>query len=979
MSALAASLARILTSRVAREAAQEAPALIPRQRPNVAPVEEVIPVEQVVPTEQVLPTQEAAPEVSVVVDEAVPGPILDEVVPEQVLPEEAIPEQALPEVVADAVPEQALPEVIPEQAAIDTPPIAAAIDEAQPSVVPIKAVQSEVIDTADSLAVEAGEFMSTSLDEYDTTTSWQPNFDHIDSDEQTQSLVAGLADRFVDEIDEARRGVIRDEQLYDMAKELGQKPEFLEKILSRETGQPANAETIMASRHVLHESAKSLKEMAHLVLSGEATDNVKLKFHRQWDFHNQFMAQYMGARAEVGRAMRSYGLPMGSESMKQKRMAEITETQAGRFDMLEVAAQIIAQDSHEGINTIVKAQKGGMSKGGAAIVEHFVASILSGVKTHIVNASGNALMTTIGPVETALAARMGWGVSSGDKVIKGEAMAQTFGLINGFNDALVVMWQVAKTGEPYGGISKFESAHPKAISSATFNLSGPWGWMVDALGTTIRFPLERVMGPIDGFFRAINERAKVAQLAYREANKLKDLNGLSKEEYLDTLTEMLTNVPEQMKETAVDYSMYNMMASPLGPLGRDVQKLMNKSAPFKVIIPFVRTPTNIWKMAFIERTPLGLLTKQIRDDLTSGEGRAQMARARLAFGGMMGAWMAMHAINGSITDSGPADYRARRVKMATGWRPRSFVFTDEQGNKTYQSYDRMEPLSYIIGAVADLVEINKMNQYNSYEEIDTAEAINALALVIAENTLDKTFMTGLRDFLLAFNKSPAQGSKMINWSSNLANAMLGMSGLRRDTRKAMDPYMRQTSTMIEKLKNGTPFLSESLPKALDIMGEPILYTQILNPWPSSEETPDLVLRHVGSLLESTGEPALTMPKKTIQGIKLSSKEYHDLINISRKVIKMPIGRGEEVSFRAALIMTMNSDEYQNAPTDFLRVEALKAIQTAFDGAARLHMRSPENTEYASLQALIEERRVGEANQKYGAENVKKLMNKTPGF
>ena len=296
-------------------------------------------------------------------------------------------------------------------------------------------------------------------------------------------------------------------------------------------------------------------------------------------------------------------------------------------------------------------------------------------------------MTVLGPIDTAIASRMGWGIADGpDKIIKGEALAQTFGLINGFADALYVMGQVFKTGEPYGGIAKFESAYPKAISSATFGASGSWGWMIDAFGSTVRFPLERVMGPIDGFFRAINERAKVAQMSYREASRLRDLNGLSEQEYLQTLNSLMTDVPLNIQEAGVDYSIYNMAATPLPPLGRDLQSLLNKSAPAKIILPFIRTPTNLLSMGFIERTPLGLLSKKYREEFAAGNERAQLARARLTFGSMLGAYIAMQAIDMKVTGSGPVDYEARKAKMLTNWRPRSFVFTDDEGNKTYVSY-----------------------------------------------------------------------------------------------------------------------------------------------------------------------------------------------------------------------------------------------------------------------------------------------------
>ncbi len=912
----------------------------------------------------VMPTEEAMVEPSSSTIMEVDGVVSD------ITPPEAA--------VADAIDD--LTTITPEAqqmpvADVPVPPAAKA------NAVPIEEVQKDMLDEAVQLADQADDFMATSIDEYDTRQNWQPNFDTIDTDEKTQSLIAGLADQYLDEIDEARRGVIRDQELNDMARELGQKPEFLEKILMRETGEAVNAETILASRHVLHESARNLKVMAQRVLAGTADDNMKLKFHRQWDFHNQFMAQFMGARAEIGRAMRSYGMPLGSQSMQSKRMHEITETQAGRFDMREVAEQIMANNTFEGVNKIVKAQEGGMSKGGAAMTELFVSSILSGVKTHIINSSGNALMTTLGPVETAIATRMGWGIADGpDKIIKGEALAQTFGLINGFADAFYVMGQVFKTGEPYGGIAKFESAYPKAISSATFGASGSWGWMIDAFGSTVRFPLERVMGPIDGFFRAINERAKVAQLAYREASRLKDLNGLSEQEYLQTLESLMTDVPLNIQEAGVDYSIYNMAATPLPPFGKNTQSLINKSAVAKIIVPFIRTPTNLLGMGFLERTPLGLLLKKYRKDFKAGGERAQMARARLTFGSLMGAYIAMQAVNLKVTGSGPSDYEARKLKMLTGWRPRSFVYTDLEGNRTYQSYDRMEPLSYIIGTIADLVEMNELNKYNAYEEYDPGEAINAVTLVLAENTLNKTFMMGPHDFMAAFSKGPGQQNKMNRFTSGLANGIIPLSGARRDVRKFKDPYMRQSFTFLEKLKNGTPWMSETLPMVLDAMGDPIMYEQILNPWPVSDETPDLVVRHLGSLLDSTNVTPIRMPKKTMDGVELTSELYHDRILISRKTIQLPDGEGGNVDFRMALVKLIQSEGYQSLPTDFMRVEQVKNIQKLYDSAATLFMLDPANTQYSGLQDKIMERKIGKASQTYGAENVSEMMNQgTPQF
>lgn len=804
-------------------------------------------------------------------------------------------------------------------------------------------IDGDILTESGERAQRGKEFMATSIDDYDTTKSWQPNFNTIDTDEQTQSMIAGLADNYSTEIDEARRGQIHDIELHSLARELGQKPEFLAKIMARKTGEPANAETIVASRHVLHESGRQLKAGALKVLAGEATDKDKIAFHRQWDFHRQFMSQHMGARAEVGRALRAYGVPLGSESFQQKRTQELVETMEGRFDINEVAEQIANMDSFEGVNKIVKAQAGGMSKGGAAIVEHFVGSILSGTGTQTANFMGNVSLTVIGPVETAIAARMGNHINK-DSIIPGEASAQYAGILSGFWDALRVAGKVAKTGEPYGGISKFESAHPKAISSEAFGWSkrSPWGFMADVAGVIDRAPMERVMGSVDGFFRVLNERAKVAQLAYREASRRMNAEGLSKEEFTQVLTGLLENPPEHIKEAAVDYSMYNMLATPLKSTSRHIQKGANSSAPLKIVIPFIRTPVNMFKMTYGERTPLGLMFKSYRDDLAASGERGQMARARLTLGSMICATSAAMYYNGMLTDGGPVDTDQRRAIMATGWRPYSIVTTDNEGNKTYHPFARLEPIASLLKVSADLAAFAQARQHADANGIDDdiMEAMGALTLTTMSNTADQTMLTGVRDIIGVMDKGPMQEHEAKRYFANMANAMAGMSGFRRDLRKLDDPVMRdnsaqsQVDAMVNKVKDGTPFYSETLPARLDVFGQPVEYSYVLNPFTSSGEVDDPILNHLIFLGEQTGQGVLSMPSRNIQGIRLRPEEYHNLVKMSRDTIK---AGDEHFNFKEMLSKLVASDDYRNLPTAHAKAAVIKDLQRKFDKAAKNNM------------------------------------------
>ena len=190
---LARSLATILRSKANKVVAHEAPAIIYGN--SVSQVSRRVPDPEVMPevASEIMPTQEVVPESSTTIE-------VDGVVSDITPPEAAV---------ADAADD--LTPITPE--AQPTPTTAPKANAA-----PIEEVQKDMLDEAVQLADQADDFMATSIDQYDTRQNWQPNFDTIDTDEKTQSLIAGLADQYLGEIDEARRGIIRDQELNDMAR-----------------------------------------------------------------------------------------------------------------------------------------------------------------------------------------------------------------------------------------------------------------------------------------------------------------------------------------------------------------------------------------------------------------------------------------------------------------------------------------------------------------------------------------------------------------------------------------------------------------------------------------------------------------------------------------------------------------------------------------------------------------------------------------
>lgn len=789
--------------------------------------------------------------------------------------------------------------------------------------VPLKTTETPLTETdLGEMYKQANDISNAELKQFSTTDSHQVNFDTIQGGEDVAATIAQMAENNKVAIDEARRGVITDEQLMGLAGDLNQDPEFVKAFLNRQNGTAVNAETVIASRQMLEQSAIRLKDLALKVNSHEATDLEKLEFGKQWQFHRQFTNQFMGMRAEFGRGLRAFGVPM--QDVEHSKINEVMSMVSSDLDINKMAQQIATMDTSKGINGLVMAQDGLATKGTKVFVENFISSILSGVKTQIVNTSGAALRLGMDTPDTMVASLIGKITPNAkEKVMADEALAKIFGMVNGFQDAIQTGWKVAKTAEPYGGIDKLDMLREKAISSNYLGLNPDslTGKLVDTYGTIVRAPLERVMGGVDGFFKVIGERAQLSAEAYRKTSQ----SGLSGEEANKYLSDLMSNPTPDMIKNMENFSLDITFQQPLGETGQAMQDVVNKAPVLKMFIPFIKTPTNLMKQAFLERTPLGLFSQQFKDEVSAGGVRAQMAQAKMVNGTMIAMSATMGAINGAITGSEPKDQKLRDARRETGWRPRSFVFNNDDGTKEYISYDRAEPFSYLLGTVADLVEYQNMTMYND-PDIDEnkaiEEAVTGLVSAFAVNTLDKTFMTGIQSVMQVMTDPKRYGKAYV---ANMVNGVIPFSGVRRDLAKLDDSVAKEAFTIVEKLKKSTPFYNTELPNKLDNYGEKVEFDAVLNPWAKSLETTDPVKLEALRLAQETRSVAITKPSNIIEGIKLTAQQYHDLVQYSRKDL---IVNG--MNFKDTLQYVINSDMYVNAPTNDARVVILNTVKRSFD-------------------------------------------------
>ncbi|MEG8026353.1 hypothetical protein QP162_21905 [Sphingomonas aurantiaca] len=140
-----------------------------------------------------------------------------------------------------------------------------------------------------------------------------------------------------------------------------------------------------------------------------------------------------------------------------------------------------------------------------------------------------------------------------------------------------------RTGDAADAVTKMEQQTQRAISGVK--------------GSVIRTPT-RFLSAEDEFFKGVARRMELAGMSVREAAKEGHKGAAAKAR----AAELLANPTDAMLARSFEYGRYLTFQNPLGPVGRHVTAITEAMPALKLILPFVRTPTNILKFA-VERSP----------------------------------------------------------------------------------------------------------------------------------------------------------------------------------------------------------------------------------------------------------------------------------------------------------------------------------------------------------------------------------------
>ena len=728
-----------------------------------------------------------------------PGAVADEVAA-------AVPESALsPEMAAVATPVTPAPVVPskpPKAQAVELPeaPVAAAaIPEAAvaptptPEIAP--AITPERLAEMRTSAEDVLQGMAAGTPEAPIPerigTMKTTNFETPD---ETKRFLADIAEANKN-FPEARRGAMTIEQINDLSKDVD-----LNQLLGRKVGMPLNAEQIQAAKNVLYQNTDDVVAKAKAWVASGGRDATLLQEATDGLVSNTaFLETLQGASSELGRAMRV--LRERPSVDMTLAMKQLLERKADGVPIEDIMQRLATFDDPAKAAEFVSALNKPKFK--EKVEEYFVNSLLSGPSTHIYNLSSNLGVVLTTPFEKYAEAGIGAILRTPNRVTVREVNARIAGMLQGAKDGVELAKRAFITEEVQTGKQTVE-ANRKAIEGR--------------LGRVVRLP-NRFLSAQDELFKSMHYRGEIAAQAYTRAAK--ESAGKT-DEFAALYNKYLNDPTEDIKKAAVREAEYRLFQSELGRFGKWVQEGSSKFLPLRILQPFVRTPFNLLKYS-AERTPLAPLSDRWRKQIAGTPRERNEALAQLTVGSSILGTASLLAMDGMMTGAGPADPGERAALMATGWQPYSFKFGD-----TYIPFQRFDPFSTPLGVIADMYTAS---DYMTDKEIN--DVGSTLLFSVASNLAEKTYLQGISNFV---DSVLSEGRSVDKAKKFLTDTALGFApNVLRQTSVAIDPTMREATTLVKKAQDripyirgndirvmGTDFNIEAVPERLDVWGDPIV-------------------------------------------------------------------------------------------------------------------------------------------------------------
>ena len=661
-------------------------------------------------------------------------------------------------------------------------------------------------------------------------------------------------DDVADQFDDATKNflendVLRNDVAEELAKTLARNKDEILRALPKQT-EAAKQGTVrmLASKMVLQEIARNLQDTSIKYVK-QFGDNEKLWTKQA----RQEIANYANLIQNV------------TYSLKEQIRNAARTTQAGRVQVGAVGGKVIdAEKAAEYVrlynsNPIILAKKfstgsldeviknAGKTKYQKAIEvfnSAYINSLLSGVFTQAVNLKSGLYEALIRPMEQVIG-----GAIARDKKSIQLGFAQYRGMVTSFRDTWKAVGIALRQGDAVldplartqDNLQIVNGKIVRPISAANLGFNGRVGTAVDWIGRVIELP-SRLLITSDEFLKQVNYRGRLLSNALNNTMELglditskegkKNIERILKEGFDENGLANIKNNP--INEKALQYARESTFTNSLNNgsylnWGSKIENFLRQSPEFRFIMPFIRTPTNLWRH-FSNRIPgFGFLTRQNQELWNSGDRRARaevLGRQALGFAGTMYALdVALEYVETKdgmrlpkLTGNGPANFDIKKQWLSLGWQPYSFARQNSDGTVTYVQYNRMDPRFYVLGIMADLKE----NIANINDE-DKSDIFGSAFLTVFKNVTNKTYLRGLSDVFEVLaeptpkNISQFFGGVVGNIIPFVSFRSQGIPGILDPDKEALE-----TRSFIDQVIAKTPFAKDYLERKRDILtGDPI--------------------------------------------------------------------------------------------------------------------------------------------------------------
>lgn len=634
---------------------------------------------------------------------------------------------------------------------------------------------------------------------------YEINFSRINGPDDIKKLMDDMVNKpeLKPSIEAARRSKIDNRTTLTAATDI----DGFDSLLARRTGDAFNAETIVAARKVYYDTTEKLMEAARRASGPQASAIDQFNFRRMVATHHAVQKEFMGVRAEAGRALQAWSIPVGGSGAENARALEQILNEFGGVDASQALAKRIA-DRGNNLNTSqlnAMTAKAASARTSEAVTEAWTLGLLTNPTTHVVNLTSNVLTGLTLGME-----RLGAAFVKDSPVKLREGSEFFIGMLEAQKAGMKNAAEAFRTGQTGIGISKIDLPRVRATSREMLDPEGKMGVFSKAIDWYGHFLQKNVGGALaagDEYGKTVLYNAQLRALAVRDAIA----QGMDEAGVKAHVASVLAEPPAYLRADALDFANYGTFTKELGSVGQSLQRGIAKYPLLRFVLPFVRTPVNIFKFTY-ERTPLAVLSQKVRSDISAGGARKAAALSKIGMGTTILAIGNDLAMNGRITGAGPSDPDTKAALRRTGWQPYSVKIGD-----TYYSYARFEPVATLLGMSADLAEV--LSNYEAYDidaQKQADELVTAMAIAAGNQVVGKTFLQGFADLTEVLSDPGRYGERYLQrFAGSVVPA--GVAAVER----AVDPTTSQVFSMIDQIKARIPGMSGSVIPRRNIWGEPI--------------------------------------------------------------------------------------------------------------------------------------------------------------